>query len=325
MSDDFTPEERERLKKLLDSDESAPPASAKIASAESIPINYAEPVRWFKNKVILTIIAILATMGLAAIAVFVAIPAYQKVQATQAIEKTVSAEPVVVSNSVITTFMGITEENQLAGANPKQIALSPNGINASEPYIEFSSANASNDSHRVDLYIDFFSQRSRDMISMNQELFTSLIESGTIVLRIHPVVEKDGFSIFAPEALAEVAGTHPELAWNFFINLMKNSDSLLNDTSTDTSKGAIESSDVIAFIAKIAQNSGVPSGAPDGVDADSIKYLSFFSWLYSGSDDAKLKTGYYPPVLYINNQEIDPDDHAFSDPEAMLKLFSSFE
>lgn len=314
----FTPEELQRLRTLLEEQQTgASPAE------ELTPAKHTTRARrpWWRNKVILLLMAIGAVVGLAALYVFVLEPFIALKAAENELDHGKSKAAVTVANSEILPFTAPDDSAVLPGANPKQLALGKDGQITTPSYFEFSSEKSSASSHVLDLYIDFYSQRSRDLIALNQATFESFIGTGDIILRVHPVLDSAGFSVFAPEALAEVSGTHPELAWSFFVSLMKNSDALLNNASTE-SASAPTSEDIVNFIASISEQVGVPTGSPNGVDADSIKYLSFFSWLYAGRDDEKLLVGYYPPVLYIDGEEVDQELWVLTDPDSLLKLLS---
>lgn len=326
MNPDLSPEELEALRKILAKNEGEqPPKEAEVKPqkpAKSKRNTPAAPRKaWYRNKVILSLLAVVVTMGLAAVYVFAIEPAIALKQAENALNEQKARSAVVAGNSEFISYEPENEEHRLSGANPKQLALGEDGKITPPAYFEFRSENSTKDSHVLDLYIDFYSQRARDLISLNQGAFSSFIGSGDIILRVHPVVQTDGFSVFAPEALAEVFGTHPKQAWPFFVSLMKNSDELLDNSNTEEAKNPTPQ-ETIAFIAKISANEGISTGSPDGVDADSIKYLTFFSWLYGGSEDEKLEVGYYPPVLYIDGKEVDQEKWILTDPDSMLKLLA---
>lgn len=105
---------------------------------------------------------------------------------------------------------------------------------------------------------------------------------------------------------------------------MRNSDAVLNNPNTEEAKEA-SSKEIVEFIAGVAADAKVPTGSPNGVDADSIKYLSFFSWLYSGGRDEKLKVGYYPPVVYIDDEEVDQDKWILTNPDSVLELLTTLK
>ena len=325
--ENLTPEEIAKLRGLLgegknDAEVSAEPKATTEHKAAQAPRGPRKP--WFKNKVILTIVAFGATVALAATYVFFIEPAVTLNNAKNELSQEVTKSAVTVGNSEIVSYTPENEDDILAGANPKQIALGKDGKATPPAYIEFRSENSTAASHVMDLYIDFFSQRSRDLISLNYQTLQNFISSGKLILRVHPVVDSAGFSIYAPEALAEVAGTHPDLAWDFFVGLMRNSDAVLNNPNTEEAKEA-SSKEIVEFIAGVAADAKVPTGSPNGVDADSIKYLSFFSWLYSGGRDEKLKVGYYPPVVYIDDEEVDQDKWILTNPDSVLELLTTLK
>lgn len=325
--ENLTPEEVAKLRGLLGENKDEPAETVESEKTPEVksPRSPRGPRKpWFKNKVTLSITALGVTVALAAIYVFAVEPAITLSNAKSELTQEISDSKVIVGNGDILSYTAENKDDILNGSNPKQLALGTDDKVTPPSYFEFTSKNATADSHVVDLYIDFFSQHSRDLISLNYQTFQNYIGSGKIILRVHPVVDTSGFSLFAPEALAEVFGTHPNKAWDFFVSLMRNSDSVLSNPSTEESKQA-SNQEIIDFIAGVSKTAGVPTGSPNGVDADSIKYLSFFSWLYVGSHDEKLKVGYYPPVLYIDDKEIDQDKWILTDPDSVLKLMTSLK
>lgn len=325
--ENLTPEEVAKLRGLLGEGKTDGETSeeTKATTEAKTPRPSRGPRKpWFKNKVILAIIALGVTVALAATYVFFIEPAVTLNNAKNELSQEVAQSAVTVGNAEILSYTPENEDDILAGANPKQIALGEDGKATTPAYIEFRSENSTADSHVMDLYIDFFSQRSRDLISLNYQTFQNYIGSGKLILRIHPVVDSAGFSIYAPEALAEVAGTHPDLAWDFFVGLMRNSDAVLNNPNTEEAKEA-SSKEIVEFIAGISKDAKVPTGSPNGVDADSIKYLSFFSWLYAGGRDEKLKVGYYPPIVYIDDEEVDQDKWILTNPDSVLELLTTLK
>jgi len=331
--DNLSPEEVAKLKKLLSSDEQEPVKAEKKPKSKTPdkkkPTVTKKPQgKKGPNKVVITIVSFVAVVALALGYGLVVDPWIKLQQAESTLNTEIQRSGVLASNTELIKNENPAKEDLLAGSNPNQLALGTDGKISTPPYFEFNSEKSTADSHVVDLYMDFYSQRSRDFISFNQSTLTNLIGDGTIVLRIHPVLQDDGFSVFAPEALAEVFATHPKLAWEFFVKLMKESNQVLSVTSTEDDKVATEQ-EVIDFIAKISAGVGIATGAgtaageTGGVDADSIKYLSFFSWLYSGTRAEELQVGYYPPILYIDGDEVDQEKWPLSDSASMLKLFAS--
>lgn len=218
------------------------------------------------------------------------------------------------------------EKYVLNGANPKQLALGVNKTITSPAYFEFKSKNTDDKSHIVDLYLDFYSQSGRDFISFNQTTLTNLIGNGRIILRVHPAVQKNGFSIYAPEALAEVFGTNPDKAWSFFVKLMKESDSVLSSNSPEDK--AVSDQEILKFIGDISADVGVPAGACTSspcntVDSDSIQFLTFFSWLYSATDQPPLSSGNVLPMIYIDNKLVNQETYRLADPASVISMFNN--
>lgn len=324
--EDLSPEEIAKIKRLIDSS-SSEKADEEEKAPKTEPPQVEVPAsgkrkRRRPNRIVLGLISVVAVAGLAILYGTVIEPWMDLNQAKNEIKNQVAATAVFGANTEMLAFTP-EKTDVLAGANPNQLALGTKGVITTPPYFEFKSSNSNSNSHIVDLYIDFYSQRSRDLISLNQTTLSSFIGDGTIILRVHPVLQTDGFSVYAPEALAEVFGTNPKLAWNFFVKMMQESDQILSSNTTDAE--AATTQQVIDFIAGISKDVGIPTGSPDGVDSSSLKYLTFFSWLYSGTRAPQLDVGYYPPILYIGNKIVDQDKWPLSDSESFLKLLSTLK
>lgn len=323
--ENLSPEEIETLKNVLAKSE----ASTKKTKV-SKPSSTKQPRRRSRekgmNRFAILGIAFLGVCALAAAYVFAIEPKIIEWQLTKQLEAEARQSAIVVSNSDFVPYVP-DEEDILPGANPSQLALGSDGIATPPAYFEFKSENADEKSYVVDLYIDFYSQLARDFIAFNQDTIRPLIENGRIILRVHPAVQKNGFSIYAPEALAEVSTTHPDKAWHFFTKLMKESNTILSSNSPEDKQASDQ--EVMDFIASISLASGIPAGACTSspcntVDADSIKFLTFFSWLYAAADDPKLSVGYYPPVIYIDDKLIDQDTYKLANPDDVRAMFNTY-
>lgn len=306
LSEHFSPEEVERLKGILSAEEKAKLISPKFSISKS-------------PKWLIVLVGIAATVGLAFGYVRVIDPWIAQLNAEEDLNSQVEEEPIRAQNSELIPF---TPDASSAGeippgVNPLQLGLGENGSLSEPAHFVFSSANADENSHVVDIYMDFYSQRSRDFISRNSSTLESLTESGKLVLRIYPVLNKEAFSIYAPEALAEVFATAPDKAWGFFTDLIQESATLT---------GAETSEQVVSFIANNAQeNIGtcVLEGGNVCVDEASIVNATFLTWLYTASDDLRLAVGYIPPVIYVDGDELDQDAVTITDPAAMVRFFST--
>lgn len=319
--DNLSPEDVEKLKSLLKED--GDPTVENI-KPEAPAASHKKKKRHINRFIFVgggVILAVLLAFGYT----FLVEPMLITNSAQMKLDQEANVAPVLAINTDMLSYKP-AKKDVLNGANPKQLALGIKKNVTTPPYFEFKSKNANQGTHVVDLYLDFFSQQGRDFISMNQVTLTNLIGNGRITLRVHPAVQKNGFSIFAPEALAEVFGTNPDKAWNFFLKLMKESDSILS-TNAPTDKQASDQ-EILTFIGKIASEVKIPAGACsanpcDTVDSDSIKFLSFFSWLYSGADNPKLNVGYYPPIIYIDGKLVNNETYKFSDPSQVVSMFDT--
>lgn len=194
----------------------------------------------------------------------------------------------------------------IEGTNVEQSALGMAGVATSPASFIFTNGQPSADRKIVDVYIDFYNQRGRDFILINQDTLKSLVESGSIELRIHPVPTGSAFSLYAPEALAEVFATAPDRGWPVFIGLLKESITLNTD----------QASDIVKIVADVARENGA-----NEVDEASITNGTFASWIVSVSDDPRLSVGYYPPVVYVNDKELDQSIYDLNSPDSLLRAF----
>lgn len=307
LDEHFSPEEVERLRTILDSEKKEPAAKAKQSSKRArTKFSLARTPKW-----ILILVAVVATITLAFVYVKIVDPIIAKNNAISELTDKVEKSAIVAQNDEFISFLpdaGAAGEIP-EGVNPKQLGLGEDEKLTDPAAFVFSSENANADSHVLDIYMDFYSQRSRDFITINQSVLENMVESGTLVIRVYPVLNTEPFSIHAPEALAEVFGTAPDKAWGFFTNLLKESITLTGDETTDQ---------VVTFIADNAKANGGTE-----VDEASIVNATFLTWLYTAADDPRVAVGYVPPVIYVDDKELDQDTWTINDPEQMLKFFSS--
>lgn len=144
----------------------------------------------------------------------------------------------------------------------------------------------------VDVYIDFNSQRSRDFVLINQNVFKNMVENGRIELRIHPVSSGSALSIYSPEALAESFVAAPDKSWSLMISLLQLSAELQNT----------EDKEVLPELLKKVEENGI-----SGITEKSITNGTFASWIIAVGNDEKLKTDYYPPIVYVNDTVMNPN------------------
>lgn len=210
-------------------------------------------------------------------------------------------------NTTINTFSG----QKLKDVNVEQKSLVGGTDNTSAEAAVFIFSNGKNNPKRiVDVYIDFDSQVSRDFVLINQSSLKNMVENGLIELRIHPVSSGSALSIYSPEALAESFVTSPELSWEFMLSLLKLSAEV-------QANGDIEI--LPAIEEKIAEN-GIKN-----ISAESIQNGTFSSWIIEVGNDERLKTGYYPPIIYVNDIIIDPNIIEFNNVDAIRRHILSFD
>lgn len=223
-------------------------------------------------------------------------------------------------NNVRKTYGKITPVNTLAqvfdgqmleNVNIDQKSLVGGANNTASESAVFIFSNGKNSPKRsLDVFIDFDSQRSRDFMLINQSSLKSMIENGLIELRVHPVSSGSALSIYSPEALAESFLTSPEKSWNFMLSLLKLSAEVQADGDID----------ILPAIEEKIKESGVTD-----ISAESIKNGTFSSWIIAVGDDPRLDTGYYPPIIYINETIVDPDVVDFNDTDSLRRYIIGFD
>lgn len=211
----------------------------------------------------------------------------------------------------VNTKTQIFNGQKLENVNIEQKSLVGGKNNKSAEAAVFVFSNGKDNAKRiVDVYIDFDSQVSRDFILINQSTLKSMIENGLIELRVHPVSSGSALSIYSPEALAESFVTSPDASWDFMLSLLKLSAEV-------QANGDIEI--LPAIEEKVAENE------IEKVSAESIQNGTFSSWIIEVGNDQKLKTGYYPPIIYINETIIDPDVIDFNNTDAIRRHILGFD
>lgn len=193
-------------------------------------------------------------------------------------------------NSELAPFTG----QSIANANAEQKALGVDGEATEPPAFIFSNGEEAEARQRLDLYVDFSDQESRDLILLNQATLKALVESGRVNLYLHAVPTGQAYSMYAPEVLAETFYSNPDRAWAVLLDVLKLAP-IADAQDYGHQKLARE-------LARVANDNQV-----EAVDAQSIQNGTFASWLLSISSDPKLTTGAQLPSLYLADSPIDLD------------------
>lgn len=253
-----------------------------------------EKENWFTHMTIKkgAIVALIGSILMALLAVFivkVAEPAMENFKARQALEEVVNQRGVITPvNTSPVVFSGQTIEN----ANIDQKALGSGG-QATTPASYIFDNDKVGEKKNVDIFLDFSNQRSRDFLIFNREVLRGMVEGGNIQLRILPVPTGKSYTIYASEALAEAFVSYPDKAWDFMFDLAL----LYPNTDNSTAETIVES------IANKAQESGMTD-----ITVESIQSGTFASWIISIGNDSRLQTGYYPPLVYVDDKLLDIDN-----------------
>lgn len=247
------------------------------------------------------LIGSVAAVLLAVLAHFVISPALGEQKAQSELDKITNAQgPVTASNTGLVTFQGQTVEN----ANIDQKALASGGQVTDPAGFIFTNGKASSNRRILDIYVDFSAQTSRDFFLLNSTAIKGMVESGRVELRVHPVPTGNAYTIYSAEALAETFYTDPDKAWDFMIAIFEKS----YDLNTDSSE------EVLELVVSVVEDLNISE-----VDAESIKNGTFASWLISVGDDPRLKTGYYPPLIYVDGQLVDSSEINLNDSDEFMK------
>lgn len=257
--------------------------------------------RSFLRPLPVLIVGVVLAVALAFLVQFVITPSLTNRDAQNVLDGLKNSHGAITAvNTDMVTFQGQKIEN----ANVKQKALAVGEVVTTPAGFVFGNGKSMPNAKVVEVYLDFSNQRSRDFLLMNQNSLRGMVENGTVILKVHPVPNGNAFTMYSAEAVAESFVTSPELSWDYMMELMR----LAAVVKTDSAD------DVVGEISKTAKELGVPD-----VDANSIKNGTFASWIVSVGNDPRLKTGYYPPLVYVNGQILDGNRVNLNDAGALRR------
>lgn len=238
---------------------------------------------------VFAVVGVVLSVALAIVVQFFAIPAFINHQKGNEMSDLIAQRgSITVANTNMVTFAGTKIKN--VNVNQKALSTAPGG-EAAKGFI-FTNGKPSQSRKNVEVFVDFSSQRSRDFLILNAKNLRTMVENGVIQLDVIPLPTGNVFNLYAAEAISESAATSPEKAWDLTIELLRLS------ASVNTNKAA----DIVKMVAETAKTQGINS-----VDEASIKNGTFTSWLVSLSNDSRLKVGFYPPLVYVDNKLIDSE------------------
>jgi len=228
-----------------------------------------------KNNKPLTIglISVACAIVLAVVVALVVMPAVQRHRAQLMLNDAYTG-PITVANSDTVKFNG----KKVDKTAPDQLALSDDGQEAKDP----ASVNFGTRGKSVDVFVDFSDRHSRDFLSLNRNSLKSMVESGRIILRIHPVPSTNPTGMYATQAISEVAAVAPEKTWDYIGDVIK--------------MCATPSSNPAKTFAEAAEASGIR-----GVGKLNIQSGHFASWIVSGAPTDKIVL----PAVYIDGKKSD--------------------
>lgn len=247
-----------------------------------------------RNLIVGFLVALVLVVGLSAAAAFFVQPWLKSQDANKVLSTIgVSRGDIRPQNTTLSTFSG----QLLKNANVNQKALTGGGIDSSAGAVLGFTNGKDGDKKTLDLYIDFNGSSSRDFVLLNQTSLRSMVESGQVDLRVHPVPSGTALSIYSPEVVAESFVTTPGKSWSLLLETLKLSSSLETDKRAD----------VVAALVDTASKSGVK-----GIDKESITNGTFGSWIFSNGNDARIQNQSVP-VAYVNGQVINRDSVDYND------------
>ncbi len=257
-------------------------------------------VRAWNARPVLTglVSAVVVAVAAALLATFVVSPLVSQHRAESQLSG-LSAQSGTIGpvNTTVSDFTGT-----VISGTKDQRALTDGQTGKDAGVFVFSNGKSVSGRRTVDVYVDFSSQFSRNFFAVNAAYFQSMVDGGSIELKVHPVPSSYPLSVYAPEALAESFVTSPGSSWTYLSSLMK-----LPDASTAT-----DATSALQMVAAAAKTSDV-----SGVSEQTVKNGAFSSWVYAVSTDSRLKVGFYPPIIYTNNKLIDTSSVNVDDPDAL--------
>lgn len=190
-------------------------------------------------------------------------------------------------NSASAAFQGQSIEG--ADSSQKALVESSGALSTEQASFVFWNGKSA-DAAPVDIYLDFTEQRGRDYFLSNAEVFKSLVESGTIELRVHSLLTGNAYGMIASNTVAETFEKHPELGWDMLFALVR---------EAPTAGSLDNTSDIVASVQEIVARVGAST-----VGEQEIQNGSFSSWLITVGDDTRLQGSISPPMTYVNDVEI---------------------
>lgn len=250
--------------------------------------------------------AVALPVALALLVFFVVQPRLAETSAQEQLDQLTDARGAIMpANRELVTFTG----QKVESANAEQKALGSGG-SATEPSGFIFTNGKSGDKKRLDIYVDFAQQTSRDFLLLNQDVLRGLVEGGAVDLYIHPIPGGTTFSMYGPEAVAEAIYYAPEDSWNYLITVLK--------LSAEIQSEGLENDEIAKALAKRAKEAGI-----GGIDQDSIQNGTFASWLLSIGNDSKVAAGLTLPALYVDDQAVDTTQLDLNDSDALRRYISS--
>lgn len=247
-----------------------------------------------RNLIIGAVVSLVLVVALSAGAAFFLQPWLKSQDANRVLSSVgMSRGDIRPQNTVLYTFSG----QLLKNANVNQKSLTGGGVGPSDGAVLGFTNGKDGNKKTLDLYIDFNGSSSRDFVLLNQTSLRSMVESGQVDLRVHPVPSGTALSIYSPEVVAESFVTTPSKSWSLLLETLKLSASLETDKSAD----------VVDALVETAKKSGV-----SGVDKESITNGTFGSWIFSNGNDTRI-ANQSVPVAYVNGRVINRDSVDYND------------
>lgn len=247
---------------------------------------------------------LVGTVGLASISSIIATPKINEYRARKDLTNlNINKGDLVSVNTIIYDY---ELNSELSNVSHTQKALGDSQGAYATGSFGFSNTHE-NIKRKVEVFVDFDSQASSDFILMNNTMLYNLLVSGEIELFIYPIVSPTVYSTYAPELLAHVFAQDSAKSWHMLLELMKLS-KILSDKSIS------DSDTVLKYMEEMLVQNNIAH-----VKMEDVSSGYFASWIIASNENSNLKTGYYPPIVVVDNVQVNPDEVSFNDSDALQR------
>lgn len=179
---------------------------------------------------------------------------------------------------------------EVASSDQKALAT-PGGSHENSAVWSFSNKKENENRKIVDLFLDFNSPLSRDMLLINAGMLNGMVSNATIDLNVHPLPSGEILSMYSYTALCETFVTSPSLGWDAMLEMAKVNAEKKDERTRE---------EFANMVVKKLTDLGV-----EKVYNDLIYLGEFTSWIIaSGNNDMVKNAATSAPILYVNGTMI---------------------